>query len=202
MKILLTGISSGIGEGLCDILQHEHELIRLSREKMDLSEISNVIDCDIPYVDMLINCAGTDIGGKIHFTEHDDTDIVNILNTNLLSPLLLTKKALKLNSQCKIVNVTSTNNNRYYPNNLAYSISKKSLSAFGDMLRVEFPNIKLLEVCLGLTKTNFNLNRYSKNPERFDDIYANNNHLTVQAVTTTLSTVLFDDSIKFIEISP
>lgn len=200
MKIAITGSSSGVGLGLCSALCN-HDLVKLSRAELDLSDTQAVINYSLEPVDMLINCAGTDIGGKIDFIHHRDQNVVSILNTNLLGPMLLTKKALLANSKCKIVNITSTNNNRYYQNNLAYSLSKLSLSSFGNMLSVDYPDVQLLEVRLGLTKTNFNNSRYSQEPNRFDDVYKNK-HLTVDQVSQQIADVLFDNRIKFIEISP
>ena len=113
----------------------------------------------------------------------------------------MSHKVLKLNSACKIVNITSTNNKQYWPDNLAYSLSKKALGEFGKMLQVDHPDIKYLEIQLGLTKTNFNQNRYVGCEDRFDDVYLNQ-HLTPTDVVEKILPILFDNTIKFIEISP
>lgn len=200
MKIAITGTNSGIGKSLVSKLT-DHSIVPITRNALDLSSIQNVLQFEIPTVDMLINMAATDIGGKIIFDKHEPNEIVSIFNTNLLSPILLSQKVLAQNSNCKIVNVTSTNNKRYYPNDLAYSLTKVSLSDFNSMLQIEYPNIKILEICVGLTKTNFNKNRYKNHKERYQDIYQNK-HLTSDYVANQISKVLFDDNIKFIEISP
>lgn len=202
MNILITGSSSGVGEGLLLSLSKSHDVIGLTRNELDLSNVVDVTIFDMPHVDMLINCAGTDIGGKIEFTKHKPNEVVTILNTNLVAPVLLSQKALQVNSKCKIVNITSTNNIKYYPNNLTYSLSKKSLESFTNMLRIEYPSVDILEVRLGLTKTNFNLSRYKGHEERFNDIYYVNKHLTVPEVVTKIEEILFNNSIKFIEIAP
>lgn len=199
MKITITGTASGIGFELVNRLQH-HDVTALTREKLDLSDIDAVVDYDLGPCDLLINCAATDVGGKIDFANHEIRHVVDILNTNLLSPVLLSKHALAANANCKIVNITSTNNNRYYPNNLTYSLSKQSLASFGAMLKIEYPDVQYLEVRLGLTKTNFNNNRYRYNPDRFNDVYANS-HLTVDQVADRILDVLFDSSVKLIEVS-
>ena len=119
-----------------------------------------------------------------------------------MSPVLLAQQALKFNSQCKIVNITSTNNNRYWPNDLVYSLSKKALETFGEMLLVEYPQALYLEVRLGLTKTCFNTNRYREEQDRYQDIYSHHKHLNPADVACKIASVLFDNTIKQIEISP
>jgi 3-oxoacyl-[acyl-carrier protein] reductase len=199
MKILITGTSSGIGQGVMQQLLH-HDITALSRADLDLSDVSSVAAYSVDHYDMLINCAATGVGGKIDLVNHSDTDTISILNVNLISPILLSKKVLKSNPQCRIVNITSTNNNHYYPTDLIYSLSKLALADFGRMLKIEYPGTNLLEIKLGLTKTNFNHNRYSNNLDRYYDIYQHP-HLTVEQAVTRIMVVLFDSSVKSIEIS-
>lgn len=201
MNILITGTSSGVGKGLSLALSTSHNVIGLTRTDLDLSNVERVSSFDLPVIDMLINCAGTDIGGKIEFTKHKTSEIVTIMNTNLLAPVLLSQKALQLNKNCKIVNITSTNNIKYYPNNLAYSLTKKSLESFTNMLQVEYPKANILEVRLGLTKTNFNQNRFKGHEERFNDIYSNK-HLTIDEAVSQITNILFNDNIRFVEVAP
>ena len=201
MRIILTGTSSGIGKELTNQLSNDHDVVCITRNDLELSNIDAVNNYSMPTVDMLINCAGTDQGGKIEFAKQELDSVVNILTTNLLSPIVLSHKALKSNSACKIVNITSTNNKQYWPNNLAYSLSKKSLSEFGRMLQVDYPTINYLEIQLGLTKTSFNQNRYIGHEDRFDDVYRNT-HLTPGYAVNKILSVLFDNAIKFIEVSP
>ena len=200
MKIVITGTASGIGHELVKKLSH-HNVIALTRRDLDLSNINSVINYNMETCDMLINCAATDVGGKINFVNHDANYIAEILNTNLLSPMLLSQQALAKNCSCKIVNITSTNNNRYHANNLAYSLSKQALANFGAMLKVDYPDIQYLEIKLGLTKTNFNKNRYRYDQDRFVDVYEHH-HLTVDQATSKILDVLFDPLINMIEISP
>lgn len=201
MKIIITGTSSGIGKELSDQLGNDHNIICITRNDLELSNINDVNNYSMPTADMLINCAGTDCGGKREFINQDLTSVSSILITNLLSPILLAHKSLKLNPKCKIVNITSTNNKQYWPNNLAYSLSKKALSDFGRMLQVDHPTVNYLEIQLGLTKTNFNHNRYIGYADQFDDVYRNV-YLTPDNVVKRILSVLFDHTIKFIEISP
>ena len=95
MKIAITGTSSGIGEELSNQLSKNHKVVNITRDSLDLCDINAVTKYNFIQVDMLINCAGTDQGGKISFVDQDTNTISNILNTNLLSPILLSQKALK-----------------------------------------------------------------------------------------------------------
>lgn len=199
MRILITGTSSGIGQELSNRLQH-HDVVAPTRQQLDLSDIVSVTAYDPGVCDILINCAGTDCGGKIDFINHQTQQVVDILNVNLVAPVILSKHVLAHNAQCKIVNITSTNNNRYYANNLSYSLSKKALSEFGTMLKVDYPDVDYLEIRLGLTKTNFNQNRYHNDPDRFVDIYQNT-HLTVTQAVDVMVPAMFDSNIKFIEVA-
>lgn len=200
MKIAITGTSSGIGSALVAELG-EHDIVHVNRSQLDLSNTMAVQAFALPAIDMLINCAATGIGGKILFHQHDRFCIETILNTNLISPILLSQKVLQQNSYCKIVNITSTNNRQYWGNDLVYSLTKRALADFGDMLRIEYPKAKILEVRIGLTKTNFNVNRYRGFQDRFEDLY-NQPHLTSDCVAKQICDVLFNDQIKFIEIVP
>lgn len=203
MNVFLTGSASGLGRELFNqLVELGHTVTAPTRDQLDLSVPEQVVSYNMSPVDLLINCAGTGIGGKIDFCNHRPTDMITILNTNLIAPLLLCQAVLKLNRQCRIVNVTSTNCNRYWPGDLAYSLSKQSLADLGSMLRVEYPSLSYLEVRLGLTKTNFNRNRYVNETERFQDLYATNHYQTTKSVVDKIVNVLFDNSIRFIEVSP
>lgn len=199
MQIVITGSSSGVGHELCAQLKN-HSVVALSRQHIDLSDMTAVLNYPLPKCDILINCAATGIDGKIDFVNHRTSSIITIMNTNLLSPMLLSQQALRHNRKCKIVNITSTNNNRYYGNDLAYSLSKQALADFGSMLRVEYPDVDLLEVRLGLTKTNFNNNRYRNDPKRYQDIYSNP-HLTAESAAIQIADAILSTNIKFLEIS-
>lgn len=202
MKIAITGTTSGVGLALLNTLKDSHDVISINRDTLDLSDTKQVTDFNLPHCDILVNCAGTGIGGKIDFANHDPAACATILNVNIVAPLLLTQKAIKSNPNCKIVNITSTNNNRFHPNDLVYSLSKQALSDFSKMLTVEYPGAPVLEVRLGLTKTNFNASRYQHNPERFFDIYQQHAHLESTVVAEKIVAAMFDNAVKFIEISP
>ncbi len=202
MNILITGSASGVGQALHKQLSSNHNVLAPTRNELDLSDAQQILNYQLNSCDMLINCAATGRGGKIDFVDHQSQAIVEIINTNLVAPMLLSKRVLLINPDCKIVNITSTNNNRYYGNDLVYSLTKKSLADFGTMLKVDYPVLRYLEVKLGLTRTNFNQSRYRDEPHRFKDIYQQHPCLEPTTVADRVVSVLFDDTIKMLEISP
>jgi len=196
--IAITGCSSGVGKELVKILKHEHQLIQLTRD---------IIDLDFPErirsfgkVDMLINCAGHDVGGKVPFSEMHWSYWSRVLNTNLISAMRLSQLAIQENENVTVVNITSTNVEKFYPGDLAYSLSKKALQIFGDMLRYEHPSVTVKEVILGLTKTNFNANRHKEKHKPMDDLYAME-HLVPEEVASMIAEFIFSEN-KRIRIAP
>ena len=80
MKIAITGTSSGVGKELSEQLCKNYEVVCITRDLLDLADLDAVTDHDMPVVDMLINCAGTDRGGKTAFTDQDLSSISNFSN--------------------------------------------------------------------------------------------------------------------------
>ena len=71
--------------------------------------------------------------------------------------------------------------NKFYPNNLAYNISKNAVSTMIDLIKIDYPNIKIKEARVGLTKTEFNNNRHKINHKSINDLYASK-HMNSQDV--------------------
>jgi short-subunit dehydrogenase len=201
MKIIITGTTSGIGQGIHNILSQSHDIIALTREAYNM-DTENVFETtSFGPVDMLINCAGHDLGGKVDFINHNSEHWIKILNTNLINAMALTHKVLQDNSNAVIVNIASTNVDQYYPNDLVYSLTKTALSTFTKYLRIEYPHNKAnyKEVRLGLTKTNFVKNRYKENHAEIIDLYELYDFLTVEESSTRVANFVFTND-NFIRI--
>ena len=170
--VFLTGGSSGVGQALNKKLTAlGYNVIAWTRDQLDLNNVDQVHHSKIPVVDIVINCAGHDLGGKQPWLDHKPDDWLKIINTNIIAPMLICHQALHANPTCKLINITSTNNNKYYSNDLVYSLTKQALATFGQMLAIDYPGVDLLEVQLGLTQTNFNNNRYRNNSAQWKEIY-------------------------------
>lgn len=178
MNIIITGANSGIGKSIVDQLS-DHNVHKFSRKIYNMDIPGVFKNCNIPKCDILFNVAGHDLGGKVDFLNHNFDHWIKILNTNLINTLHLTQLVLQSNLNAKIINITSTNVDQYYPNDLVYSLSKSALSTFTDYLRIEYSensdNFK--EVRLGLTKTNFVNNRHKEHHIPKIDLYSMYDHL-------------------------
>lgn len=176
----ITGGGSGIGYCLVKLLKDEKVFCPM-RKQLDLDNIAAVCDYDVPAVDIAVHMAAHDLGGGVNFLEHKTDDIVKIINCNLISTAILVKKLLLKNKNCLQVFITSTNLDKFYPNNLIYNLSKKSINTFIDLLKLDLPQTRIKEARIGLTKTSFNENRHKNNHKPINDLYVQS-HMTTNYV--------------------
>lgn len=185
--IVLTGATGGIGEAIAEVLylkranlvlvgRHADRLTQLVQNKRFEAERIVTVVADMNQsaghsavvhacqqlpspASILINNAG--ISNFSLFDEQDDQKIVSLLKTNLLAPVLLTKKMLPMLQQTRpamIVNIGSTFGSIGYPGFAAYSASKFGFRGFSEALRRELANthIKVCYVAPRATRTPIN----------------------------------------------
>jgi NADP-dependent 3-hydroxy acid dehydrogenase YdfG len=198
MKYLVTGTTSGIGKCIKQKLQG-HELFEINRADVDLNRPELLLSVDLPVVDYAILNAGHDLGGGVPFADHESVSIQKILNCNLVSNVLITQKLLKNNPDTVIVLITSTNINRQYPNNLAYNLSKLGLKNLYDLIKIDYPDSKIKEARIGLTKTEFNNNRHKGNHKPINDLYTMK-HMTPKNVADSIL-YLINSEADFMELN-
>ena len=127
-------------------------------------------------VDILINNAGHDIGGRTRFDIGPADDWSSIIQTNLIGLMRVTRSILpdmvKRNSG-HILNISSINAVRIVPDMAAYSTSKAGVHMFTETLRAELAEtaIRVTEMQPGLTRTGIILTRYRGDRKKEKDYF-------------------------------
>jgi short-subunit dehydrogenase len=139
-KVLITGISRGIGKALVDVFtERGDEVVGYKRSKLgDVREMSTIgklvrlaKDKD---VNILINNAG--VYSSKNITETTLEEIKEIIEINLLSHMLVTKALWKIlvNNRGTVININSIAGRIKAGREIAYRTSKIGLTGFSDSL--------------------------------------------------------------------
>jgi 3-hydroxy acid dehydrogenase / malonic semialdehyde reductase len=122
-------------------------------------------------VDVLINNAGHDIGGRTRFDVGSADDWSNIIQTNLIGTMRVTRAIIPemvARNHGHVVNISSINAVRIIPDMAAYSTSKAGVRMFTETIRGELAEtaIRVTEILPGLTKTGIIRTRYRGDREK------------------------------------
>jgi short-subunit dehydrogenase len=166
MKIIITGTSSGIGKAIKEKLK-DYEIIEVCRRcenSIDLNDIKAVEEFKIKDVYAIINNAGVGYFGQ--FEDIAIEKIQEMVNVNLLAPLILTKNHLKEIKKNKgfIINISSTSATQPARLGVVYSATKAAIRQFGISLfeEVRKEGVKVINVLPDLTLSNFHNNTFFK----------------------------------------
>lgn len=187
---LVTGAASGFGLAIATaLIGAGHRVVLADRNEENLRNVTQklgegafALPLDItdharvdrlpdllPYgfrpLDILINNAGHDIGGRKRFDLGSPDDWSAIIETNLIGLMRVTRAILpgmiERNSG-DIVNMGSISGVRLVPDMAPYTASKAGAHAFTDVLRGELAEtaIRVTEIMPGLARTNIIITRY------------------------------------------
>lgn len=186
--IVLTGASGGIGRSIAEKLSAEGaRLILVARNEEKLTQllgdlggpphVSVAADLGEPQgrrrlrkyceslgsggIDILVNNAGINEFG--FFEEQSQAAITNLININLVTPMLICQDLLPLlrrRSGTRIINVGSTFGSIGYPGFSAYCASKFGLRGFTESLRRELADtdMQISYIAPRATQTTLNSN--------------------------------------------
>jgi len=187
---LVTGAAGGMGRAIAKALIAEgHKVVLADRDLQNLksfatelgakafalaldvtdaSAVSRVLDAipaEFRPIDILINNAGHDIGGRKRFDVGDADDWAAIVETNLIGLMRVTRAVLPdmvRRNTGDIVNMSSINALRIVPDMAPYSASKAGVHMLTETIRGELAEtgIRVTEINPGLTRTNIILTRY------------------------------------------
>jgi NADP-dependent 3-hydroxy acid dehydrogenase YdfG len=202
---VVTGASSGIGEATARGLvkagfkvalgaRREDRLMAVARElgglglPLDVRDRGSIqafvdaIAAEYGQVEILVNNAGLAAGLQL-LAEGNDDDWVQMMETNVLGVLRVTKAMLPLlrrAPRAHIVNLGSVAGFEVYPGGVGYTASKHAVRAITKTLRLELMGepIRVTEVEPGLVETEFSLVRFKGDNERAASVYKGMQPLT------------------------
>jgi len=187
---LVTGASSGIGEGIATILVENgfrvicaarrlDKLSRLSDRlgsaalplELDVSDASSVAGLharlpeDWRRIDVLVNNAGHDEGGRRRFDEGSVDQWATIIETNVIGLIRTTHAVIAAmieRDHGHIVNIGSIAGLSAYATGTIYSGSKHAVHGFSESLRLDYAGtgIRVTEILPGMVRTDFALTRW------------------------------------------
>jgi len=116
-------------------------------------------------LDLLVNNAGHDVGGRTPFDQGRTEDWTSIIETNVSALMRMTHAVLPgmiARGRGDIVNIGSINALRVIPEMVAYGASKAAVHAFSDGLRGDLANtpLRVIEILPGLVETDIVVRRF------------------------------------------
>jgi NADP-dependent 3-hydroxy acid dehydrogenase YdfG len=187
---LVTGASSGIGLGVaralaargCRVVLAARRADRLAalaaelgpaalawpldlRDPAAVDALPDALPEAFRRIDVLVNNAGHDVGGRRPFLDGPADDWADVIDTNLKGVFRITRAILPgmvARGRGDVVNVGSISGIRTLPNIVAYGTTKAALHMFSDNLRTELAGtgVRLTEVLPGPTRSDFAASRY------------------------------------------
>ncbi len=126
-------------------------------------------------IDVLVNNAGL-AAGLEPVAEGHDSDWIQMLETNVLGLLRMTRACLPLLRQASpghIVNLGSVAGFEVYPGGAGYTASKHAVRAISRTLRLELVGqpIRITEIAPGMVETEFSLVRFKGDSGRAVNVY-------------------------------
>ncbi len=182
---LVTGAGGGIGAALCrQLVQRGYRVVALGRDSARLQELADefgaalsplVLDitdaaavADLPArlpadfapVEVLINNAGHDVGGRRRFDEGSADAWCDIVETNVQGLIRVTRALIEPMLAVKrghIVNIGSIAGLKPYATGSAYVTSKFAVHGLSETLRLDYAGrgIRVSEIMPGLVRSGF-----------------------------------------------
>lgn len=169
--IVITGASSGIGQGLKEIFEKKGDVV------IDISTNGRDYQCDVGdhkklkkvfddiylnhgEIDMLITCAGYGISGAIELLKEEDTK--KQFDVNFFGTANACKYVIPMmKKRGKIIIIASATAFFPLPFKAYYCASKSAVDSFAQSLRMELSQTKIqvTSICPGDIRTNFSQNR-------------------------------------------
>ncbi len=133
-------------------------------DKDSVASLSTRLPADWKPVEILVNNAGHDSGGRRPFHEGTVDQWAEIIETNVVGLVRVTRAligGMRERNRGHIVNIGSIAGTRPYATGTLYSASKHAVHGFSESLRLDYVDtgIRVTEIMPGMVKTDFAFNR-------------------------------------------
>lgn len=199
--VFVTGAGGGIGAGIVRALHPrgwrivcaDRSLPALRALERDLGERLHLAEMDVTRqesidgvlaalpeafrdIDILVHCAGHDIGGRRPFHEGTAQQWAAVLDTNLIGTVRVTHAVLPrmlARNSGHMVFLGSTSGVQIYPHGSAYVTSKAGIHAFVKSLRLDYQrtDLRFTELQPGPVVTGFSRSRFLDDAEKGQAYY-------------------------------
>ncbi len=193
--VMITGASSGIGEAICRLLvlnqcqvigaaRNEAKLQTLREELgesfhpfvLDVNNAESVaglldrLPAELQAIDVLINNAGHDIGGRRSFEQGSAEQWSHTIETNIQGLMRVTHALIHGmldRGRGHILNMGSIAGIKPFATVAAYVASKYAVHGFSESLRLDYAGkgIRISEIMPGMVRTGFASERLGSNDE-------------------------------------
>ncbi len=183
--VLVTGASSGIGEAICRLLIARHYRVTGTARNIDrlqnltdemgdsfqplqldvtdpdsIQQIESRLPESFKHIDILINNAGHDVGGRRMFEQGSAEQWCDIIETNVQGMIRMTHQVIDgmlHRGRGHIVNLGSIAGLKPYASGSAYVTSKYAVHGLSETLRLDYAGkgIRVTEIMPGLVRTGF-----------------------------------------------
>lgn len=199
---IVTGASSGIGSAVAAALAQRGWRVACAARRLDkLSELARAIGsaafaveldvsdaesvASLPQrlpeqwrtVDLLVNNAGHDVGGRRRFDRGSIDDWAATMQTNAIGMMRVTHALLPgmvERGRGHVINIGSIAALEVHPGGAAYTASKFAVNGFSQALRADFKGkgVRVTQVIPGLVKTEFAQTRWAGDAAKAEQFYS------------------------------
>ncbi|NQV44566.1 MAG: SDR family oxidoreductase [Rhodospirillales bacterium] len=138
--------------------------------------LADILPDDLCAVDVLVNNAGHDVGGRRAFQDGTADEWAAIIETNVNGLMRVTRAmvpGMLERGQGHIINMGSVSGLYTYAGGSAYNASKFAVRGFTEALRKDLAatDIRVTEILPGMVRTNFAANRLKGDEKAADEFY-------------------------------